>query len=250
MKLLFHAHTRYSRDGALRPAELAAAAAARGFSAVYLSDHFEHLDAAAFTALRRDCAALTGSCVLVPGYERDWNGFHLIAFGATRWVEGPDLVAWSDAVRSAGALVCLAHTSRYGHRAPAEVLDCCDAVEVWNSKRPYDGLLGPHPRAFELLDGGRIPLAGQDVHRRSDLCSLAVELAEPTPLPEVLDALRGRRYRMRGPLLSLKGRPGPLAATLLRLWHPLRRLAWWPPVRAYRLLRKVGVVRRRGPGGR
>jgi hypothetical protein len=41
MKVMIHAHTTYSADGELHPAQLAAVALKKGFDAVLVSDHFE-----------------------------------------------------------------------------------------------------------------------------------------------------------------------------------------------------------------
>ena len=86
MKVLAHAHTTYSADGELTVAELADLATLRGFQAVLVSDHFEHLTVESFAHLVADCKAIT-SCLMVPGYERSWRGYHVLALGVFEWFD-------------------------------------------------------------------------------------------------------------------------------------------------------------------
>ena len=239
MKLLFHAHTTFSHDGKLSPQELAQLAAAKGFSAVFLSEHFEDLDAESYQRIVEACEQVDSTCMLVPGYERDWNGYHIIAFGVSVWLDDLDMTTWADQVREAGGLVCMAHTSRYNHRIPEAILQVCDVVEVWNSKRPYDGLLGPEPKAYALLGARRQPLAGQDVHKKRDLNRLAVEIESVFTIADMLAAVKDGAYVLTSPLMTLDGYPSGIKRLLLRLWHPVRRVAWSIPVGSYHFLRRA-----------
>ncbi|PYV15162.1 MAG: hypothetical protein DMG07_10490, partial [Acidobacteria bacterium] len=144
MKILVHAHTTFSGDGELSPRELAALARRSGFRAVLVTDHFESLNPDSFRALCESCRSI-GDCLMVPGYERSWKGYHVLALGANEWYDDAEIGDWALKVRRHGGIVVLAHPTRYRHQVPAPILEACDAVEVWNSKPAYDGSIGPHP---------------------------------------------------------------------------------------------------------
>ena len=241
MKVLLHAHTTYSHDGRLSPPELAALARSKGFDAILISDHYEDLDEDSFGRLVRDCEAVDG-CLLVPGYEKDWSGFHLCAFGVDRWIVDEEIGSWSAKVREAGGIVCLAHPGRYRHKVPERVLAVCDAVEIWNSKRPYDGILGPHPAAYALL-GDRLALVGQDLHRTRDATTLGIVVQDGGTGSEIITAIKERRYRSSSRVFSFRAPPA-LVGGILRLIHPVRRGMWFPLVKTYRLLRKLRAAGR------
>lgn len=245
MRLLVHAHTSYSHDGRLSPGELAALARRKGFDAVLISDHYEDLDEDSYGRLVRDCEGIE-ACMLVPGYEKDWSGFHLCAFGVDQWIIEEEIERWSSRVREAGGIVCLAHPGRYRHQVPERVLSVCDAVEIWNSKRPYDGSIGPHPDAYRLLKD-RLALVGQDLHRSSDATTLGIVTSNGETKSEILEAIRNRRYRSTSRVFSSLDTPPVAVRALLRLLHPVRRWMWIPPVKAYHVLRRLGIAAR--PGG-
>jgi hypothetical protein len=238
VKVLVHAHTSYSWDGTLSPARVAEEARRRGFAAVLVADHFESLDPERFSRLVEDCRMATAATI-VPGIERSWDGYHVCAFGLFEWVVADDLATWSDAVREAGGIVSVAHPVRYRHRIPRHVLDAADALEVWNAKRPYDGTVGPHPRAFDLLDGRLVPLAAQDAHRRRDFNSVGIVIADVTGPDAILREIRAGRLHLASRLVSLRGAPGLPLSRALRAVHAARPVAWAIPVRAYRVWRRV-----------
>lgn len=137
-------------------------------------------------------AASTGGVRLVPGIEFSQEGFHILCYGLRSFPPRPsrtsDLAA---AVRAQGRGLCLAHPGKYRWRHPRALLEAADAVEVWNSKWIYDGVLGPHPASLRLAKGLRL-FAGQDVHKRKHFSSLYVE----TEGPDVLEEIAEGRYRI------------------------------------------------------
>src|SRR5262245_10261952 len=125
MKILVHAHTTFSGDGELTVQQLADLARSHGFDAVLVSDHFESLTAKSFEMLVRECADVT-NCLMVPGYERSFRGYHILALGMERWFENRRIAAWSSDVGRADGMVVAAHPSRYQHQIPADILECCE----------------------------------------------------------------------------------------------------------------------------
>jgi hypothetical protein len=220
---MLHAHTCFSSDGELVPATVGRLARERGFAAVLVTDHFESLDRDAFESLVEECRRVE-SCLVVPGYERSFDGFHLLALGVDRWIDDADPRAWADRVREAGGLVAIAHPGRYHHRIPDALLEACDAVEVWNSKPPYDGPTGPDPRAYDLLGPSRLPLCGQDLHGTRHLCSVAVELPGACGSGrEIVAALRRGHYRMTNGRARFGRELTPSSRRALTAFHRLRR---------------------------
>jgi hypothetical protein len=239
MKVLSHAHTTYSLDGELTPQALADVARSRGFDAVLVSDHFEHLNEHSFRLLVEDCRAAT-RCLLVPGYVRDWDGFHVLALGVDQWFDHATIEPWADAVRGAGGMVVAAHPGRYGHDVPERILAACDGVEVWNSKRGYDGPVGPHPRAYALLGDGRLALCGQDVHGVRHATSVGLEMTGANPSRSIiLQSLREGRFAMRNSVWAFDGGLSFPARAFLHLFHAGRTRALTTAIRIVRIARRA-----------
>jgi hypothetical protein len=244
MKALLHAHTCFSSDGELTPGTVGRLARGRGFQAVLLTDHFESLDAAAFAALREECRWVK-DCLLVPGYERSWRGYHVLALAVDRWIDDADPRVWADRVRAAGGLVAIAHPGRYEHQIPEHLLDICDAVEVWNSKPPHDGTMGPHPRAYDLLGAGRVPICGQDLHGTRHLCSVAMELPDGCGSGSaIVGAIRRGEYRMTNGRARYGRELSPAARRGLGVFHGGRRFALDLGMRARVGARRAAAARR------
>ena len=98
MRVLLHAHTTYSHDGRLSPQELAALARSKGFDAVLVSDHYEDLDEDSYGRLDRECEAVD-TCMLVPGYEKDWSDF---TFAPSAFTAGSMTKRWTAGARRCG----------------------------------------------------------------------------------------------------------------------------------------------------
>jgi hypothetical protein len=243
MKAMLHVHTCFSSDGELTPATIGRLAREHGFDAVLLADHFESLDADSYAALSEECRWVK-DCVLVPGYERSWNGYHVLALAVDRLFDDADPKVWADHVRDAGGLVVMAHPGRYQHKIPDSILAICDAIEVWNSKPPYDGAVGPDPRGYALLGERRLPLCGQDLHGVRHLSSVAIE----TPVAvaaghTIVGAIRRGDYRMTNGKVGFSGRTlQPATARTLGAFHRGRRVLVDLAIRA-----RVGFRRATGP---
>jgi len=234
-----HVHTCFSGDGELTPSELAELARARGFDAILVTDHFESLTASRFAELQEACAAVT-ECLVAPGYERSWDGYHILALGVRAWFDDPDLAAWARRVRASGGITVLAHPSRYGHRIPERILAACDAVEVWNSKFAYDGRAAPNPAAYRLLGTRRYPLCGQDLHGTRHASSVALHLPRSCATTrEILDCLARGEYTMGNRLWRLsKSLPASLEL-FFGVFHSARRVAVNTAIRARRRVQRM-----------
>src|SRR5262249_624014 len=116
-----------------------------------------------FSRLAAECDAIS-ECKMIPGYERSFRGYHVLALGLESWFDDRDILRWSDKVRSAGGITAVAHPVTYHHIIPTDIVEAVDAIEVWNSKFVYDGEFGPNPRAYRLLGKRRYPICSQDLH--------------------------------------------------------------------------------------
>jgi hypothetical protein len=224
MKILIHAHTTYSDYGTLTPRELAITARTHGFEAVFITDDFEGLDQHRFAKLVADCNSVA-DCLLIPGYERTFRGYDVVALGVDRWVEGNSVFGWCNQVRSAGGITAVAHPVRYDHRIPDDILESVDAVEVWNSRLTYDGILGPNPNAYRLLGKERYPLCSQDLHG-SHPSAVGMELNHRcTSRGEIIACLRQGKYRMTNGFVSYGANLSDLSQVVLSAYHLTRRQA-------------------------
>lgn len=239
MKVMVHTHTTFSGDGELHPQTLADLARSRGFDAVLVSDHFESLRPRTFDQLVRICHGID-NCLMVPGYERSFRGYHVLALGIEDWFNDSDIKAWANRVRAAGGTTAIAHPCRYNHDIPADILDACDGVEVWNSKFGYDGELGPNPKAYRLLEGRRYPLCSQDLHgvRHASPVGIQIDKYCSTGL-EILDCLRNGEYRMTNGVLSFGAELTILASSLLGAFHRSRTRAVKLAIATRRRLRRI-----------
>jgi len=225
MKVMVHTHTTFSGDGELHPEALADLARSRGFDAVLVSDHFESLRRQTFAELVRICHETT-NCLMVPGYERSFRGYHVLALGVQEWFDDSDIARWAQNVRRSGGMTAIAHPCRYNHDIPADVLNACDAVEVWNSKFGYDGEFGPNPRAYRLLGRTRYPLCSQDLHGVRHASPVGIEINNRCNTgQEILAHIRTGDYRMTNGMLSFGHELTAVTALALGAFHISRTRA-------------------------
>ncbi len=237
MRVLAHAHSHYSHDSTLALSDWVSIARDLRVGTVLLTDHEETgWDDERFAEYVRDCRdKSTRDVTLVPGIEFSQEGRHLLCYGLAAFPSRPSSAsALAEAVRAQGRWLCLAHPAKYRWRYSAAVLDAVDAVEVWNSKWIYDGMLGPHPRTLRLASD-TIWMAGQDVHKTKHLSRLFLE----TPSDDVLADLAARRYvfvagerRIEPASLSAQGAAGVAqTARTVVLRHALKGYRWMRGVR-------------------
>jgi hypothetical protein len=239
MRIMVHTHTTFSGDGELHPQVLANLAKSRGFAAVLVSDHFESLRPHTFRQLVQVCHGIT-NCLMIPGYERSFRGYHVLALSVEEWIDDADVKSWASRVRTAGGITAIAHPCRYNHDIPADILSSCDAVEVWNSKFGYDGEFAPNPRAYRLLADGRYPLCSQDLHgvRHASPVGIQIDKACNTG-SDILDCLRRGEYRMTNGVFSFGPELTRVAASLLGAFHISRTRAVKLAIATRRRLRRI-----------
>jgi len=246
MKVLVHAHTAFSGDGELSPQQLADLARSNGFDAVLLADHFESLTAAAFAQLVEECRNVT-NCLMAPGYERSIRGYHVLALGTEQWFVERNVERWAGRIAAAGGMTVVAHPSRYRHEIPNDILNACEAVEVWNSKFGYDGSLAPNPRAYDLLGPHRLPLCSQDLHGVRHLSGVGIEIPGQCKTgAEILAHLRRGDYRMTNGVLSFDRNLSRLGAAVMAGYHQARRAFVERAIRARKWARKNCELRTAG----
>jgi hypothetical protein len=237
MRVLAHAHSHYSHDSHLALSDWTGIARELGVGTVLLTDHEETgWDDERFAEYVRDCRRTsTPDVTLVPGIEFSQEGRHLLCYGLRTFPKRPSPAAQlAKDVRAQGRWLCLAHPAKYRWRYSDEILASVDAVEVWNSKWIYDGMLGPHPRTLGLAPD-RIWMAGQDVHKPKHLSRLFLE----TQSDDVLTDLAARRYvfvagdrRADPAALASPGAAGiAQSARTIVLRHALRSYRWMRRVR-------------------
>jgi len=246
MKVMIHAHTTYSADGELSPHQLALIACKRGFDAVLVSDHFESLREETFANLVAACGNIS-ECLMVPGYERSFRGYHILALGIDRWFDDRNILSWCDNVRSAGGITAVAHPVRYNHVIPTDIVEAVDAIEVWNSKFVYDGELGPNPRSYRLLGKHRYPLCSQDLHGLRHASPVGVRFANNCAnAAEIISCLQRGEYRMTNGIVSYGSDLSKASDQVLRAFHMTRRQAVKSAIRLRRWMRTPAGCRARG----
>lgn len=164
-----HVHSSAS-DGALAPEEVLAWYRNRGYHFLALTDHRVPSEA---RTLAEDWITL--AAVEDDGVDPEAGLYHLVGLGLERpWVRparADSMQESIDALRDAGALVCLAHPYWSGQRS-AQLLGAerCFALEVYNGGCEVDDAKGfSHVHWDDLLAAGRRlwGVAVDDAHWRT-----------------------------------------------------------------------------------
>jgi predicted metal-dependent phosphoesterase TrpH len=239
IKVLFHSHTTYSDDGKLSCQQLADLGKQYGFSHIFLSDHFEHIDNQSYNALIKECEELNkvNDCQLIPGYEKSWEGYHICGYNIVSWVNSQNFEQWCQMVKDQGGFVVSVHPTKYNFNIPEQLLKHCDGLEIWNSKWPYDGNVYPSPRALDIPFKG-IKLCGQDVHKKSDFNDLGVVLdLEPSASAvDIVKKVLEEDYTIQGKYAVFSEKKSKNMRRLLLLYHGLRAFGYST---AYKLKKKI-----------
>jgi hypothetical protein len=224
MKILVHAHTTFSNDGNISVPRLAKLAASKGFEGVMITEHAEDLNEETFNKLLQQCHDVK-DCLMIPGIEKDFNGYHILAMCLQSWFEQKqEPLQWAYNAREKGALIVAAHPAKYKFSIPKDILDVCDYIEIWNSKLIYDGLLGPEPRSIKLLGKSQLPLCGQDIHSKKHLTSLGLLLPEKhLTETQIKSLICNGNYKMSNGVISYGIKLSPFLFFILSVFHLIRR---------------------------
>lgn len=245
-KAALHLHTTYS-DGELSLEALKAFFQKRGFDALIMSDHAEHLDPEKMEEYVARCRALSDDrfCI-VPGlefaYRFDAGSLHLLGYGVHHLQREETPFLMMKTIQRLGGVAVLAHP--YPLLAPqiAPLQEGLDGIELWNTK--YNGRWAPALWNYRLLKGVKekrpevLGFYGTDFHWKTQYAGLAVWIEAARLAPEaLLDGLRrGRFYAEKE---GMRLRPdGRLA--------PAEEARFGRRERIYSLWRKM-VVGARGP---
>lgn len=223
-KIIFHAHSTYSHDGKISIASLHKLLSKRKINFLFLSDHFEDLDSNQYINIINDCKKVNNSLLqIIPGYERNWNGIDVCAFGIYNFYEDADFIEWSKKVKNGKGLLCVMHPSKYKKPIPAEILSECDAVEIWNSKWPYDGKTFPY-EFVQKFSKDLIPLAGQDIHKKSDISNIVNALHTTCLNYEcILREVKEKKHIIKGGFISMPANTIKTVYSFLKIYQPIRR---------------------------
>lgn len=227
-KAVFHMHSTYSHDGKLTIPQLREIGLLKGWDFMFLSDHYEDLTEESYLELVEECQKNSDEQLqIIPGYEKNW-GHDICAFGAFGWDEIDDLQTWVNFQKENNAFLCVMHPVKYKFVIPDKILKVVDAFEIWNTKWPYDGRFFPNPQSLSLLNNGRVGLAGQDIHKKTDVTGV-VNMVDTDSLDHktLLTKVKNNSFEIYGPL-------GVLRLTSVRRWSLV--------LRVYQFLRRGSLL--------
>ncbi len=233
-------HSTYSHDGKLSISQLRAIGLDKGWDFMFLSDHYEDLNAHIYKDLVADCIANSDEKLqIIPGYEKNW-GYDICAFGVYYWDEISDLGQWSKHHHQNGAMLCLMHPSKYNFNIPQKFLEHINAIEVWNTKWPYDGRLFPSPQSFKLLNAKIVGIAGQDIHKLSDVTSVInVVNTNDSLFREILNHVSEGNFVVRGVFGEMLHLKSQTFNNFLIFYQFVRRGTMYGFYKIWRLRKKI-----------
>jgi hypothetical protein len=172
LRIDFHLHTWYSRDGIDPPNLVLKAAAAKGLYAIAITDHNT---TRGFTKAKEHNSSL----VIIPGIEVDTKEGHIIGLGISievkPWLTAAETI---ELIKDAGGVAVIPHPFDYIRRGVGGIARWlrADAIEVFNSK-----INTPFSNAFakRLAERKNSPItAGSDAHLAEDVGNAYVVIAE------------------------------------------------------------------------
>ena len=235
IRAAMHVHSEWSYHASWSLRSIARAFANRGYDVIFMSEHERGFDQSRWFSYQRACEdASTDRIRLVPGieYEDRTNVVHVTVWGDNVPFLGqarPTLDLLTAACH-AGAVAVLAHPWRRDavSRYRPEWARLLTGVEVWN--RQYDGV-APNDRALRFaLREGLAQFASLDFHTRRQFfpLSMSAEIEGDGRTTDLMDALRGRRFRPELLGISTLALAGGVPAAILRTAEAARRIARLP----------------------
>jgi hypothetical protein len=210
LRIDFHLHTWYSRDGIDPPELILKAAATKQLYAIAITDHNT------IRALKKakECKS---KVVVIPGIEVDAKEGHIIGLGISTAIKPwQTAVETIESIKDAGGVVLLPHPFDYIRRGVGGMAKWlrADAIEVFNSKTntPFANTL-----ASRLAKKINCPItAGSDAHLAQDVGNaylVVEERGEPTAdsILTILTSARNNHVRVAGRMTPLRSRIRKLA---------------------------------------
>lgn len=210
---IIHVHSSYSRDGDMAIPELKEFCLDFGLSFAFLTDHAEDMSEHDVEQFVRDCDMHSDDNFhFIPGLEFSLDDHtHVLAPGLRHKPSSTRRIEMLQEIRSAGALLILAHPLFHGNGIDHGIYDFLDGLEVWNGS--HDGGFFPDPAVLRFFRNisQRIPhiiaYGGDDLHRRDEKVRVKTLLPKRYLGPNIITALRSGNFAVRGKLWSLDSKP-------------------------------------------
>jgi hypothetical protein len=210
LRIDFHLHTWYSRDGIDPPDLMLRAAAAKQLYAIAITDHNT------VRGLKR-AKEHKSSVLVIPGIEVDAKEGHIIGLGVSSeirpWLTAVETI---ESIKDAGGIVLLPHPYDYIRRGVGGMAKWLqvDAIEVFNAKinTPFSNALAG--RLAKTKDCSIT--AGSDAHLAENVGDAHViieERGEPSvdSILSMLSSQNNHHMRISGRITSLRSRVRKIA---------------------------------------
>jgi predicted metal-dependent phosphoesterase TrpH len=194
---ILHCHSRYSYDAKLTLSKLRELCISRGVRFVCMTEHTDEMTKESAEAFVRECAQLSDDTFrFIPGFEVPYKHAHILMIGMrsfhARYAPNSEtLLPWTNEAK----FVVLAHPVRNHFDVDPELLECIDALEVWNQQ--YEGKRVPRTRSLALMEELRkkkpslVATGGVDFHRSEHFGTPLVTLNVDTMTEDaIIDKLR------------------------------------------------------------
>lgn len=229
MRVVLHAHSKWSYDGSWTLADIAKLYGRWGVDVVMMTEHDTGFDPDRFAEYRAECAvASTPRCKLIPGieYSSPDNDIHILTWGLHQFLAEHRPVAETlEKVAAGGGVAVFAHPIRrnaWQQYDPAWT-PLLSGMEVWNRKS--DGV-APGVEALSLMEQtGLPPTVGQDFHKLKQLYPLThqVEIEGEDLEAGLVEAIRDGALTPQAFRRNLFGRNRALRAGVHRGVERVRR---------------------------
>ena len=210
LRIDFHLHTWYSRDGIDPPDLVLRAAAAKQLYAIAITDHNT------VRGVKR-AKERNSSVLVIPGIEVDAKEGHIIGLGISTEIKPwQTAVETIESIKDAGGIALLPHPFDYIRRGVGGMARWlqADAIEVFNAKinTPFSNALAS--RLAKTKDCSIT--AGSDAHLAEDVGDAHViieERGEPSvdSILSMLSSQKNHHVRISGRITSLRSRVRKIA---------------------------------------
>jgi hypothetical protein len=197
-----HCHSNHSYDGKYSYAELREIFLKQNLDFVCMTEHIETLDQAKVDNIISACRAHSDeNFVFIPGIEMDDFVIYFVGVDHVD-IDFSSAKSIFDSLFPVASLCVFSHPVKAKHRYPQWLMECCDGVEIWNTK--HDGIHYPRRESLALLAEVKkhrphaIPLVGMDFHNKGNLSPARFRLLKQGPLTEafILDEIKAGRLEV------------------------------------------------------